>query len=116
MLDRYRPGIEFGHDPARGLFDPYRLGAVNPMTRAAASLRKGTDGWMPFLMSRLPISTGDVTDAAASDDLEALAVALEDSKIVGDGLKHWPKSLVGTAWGPNRFAASMNGLRPSTTS
>jgi DNA polymerase III epsilon subunit-like protein len=43
MLDRYEPAIGFGHDPARGLFDPYRLGAVSPMTRAA-SLRKGTDG------------------------------------------------------------------------
>jgi len=86
MLDRYRPGIEFGHDPARGLFDPYRLGAVNPMTRAAA-LRKGTDGWMDSLMSRLPISTSDISDAAATEYLEALAVALEDGKIVGDEAK-----------------------------
>jgi DNA polymerase-3 subunit epsilon len=53
MLDRYRPGIEFGHDPARGLFDPYRLGAVTPVTRAS-SLRKGTDGWMHSLMSTCP--------------------------------------------------------------
>jgi DNA polymerase III epsilon subunit-like protein len=86
MLDRYRPGIEFGHDPARGLFDPYRLGSVSPMTRAS-SLRKGTDGWMHSLMSRLPISTSDVSDAAATEYLEALAVALEDGKIVGDEAK-----------------------------
>lgn len=86
MLDRYQPAIGFGHDPVRGLFDPYRLGAVNPMTRAA-SLRKGTDGWMHSLMSRLPISAGDVSDAAAAEYLEALAVALEDGKIVGDEAK-----------------------------
>jgi len=86
MLDRYEPAIEFGHGPARGLFDPYRLGAVNPMTRAAA-MRKGTDGWMHSLMSRLPISTGDVNDAAAAEYLETLAVALEDGKIVGDEAK-----------------------------
>jgi DNA polymerase III epsilon subunit-like protein len=86
MLDRYRPGIEFGHDPARGLFNPYRLGSVSPMTRAS-SLRKGADGWMHSLLSRLPISTGDVSDAAASEYLEALAVALEDGKIIGDEAK-----------------------------
>jgi DNA polymerase-3 subunit epsilon len=86
MLDRFRPGIEYGHDPARGLFDPYRLGAVPPMTRAS-SLRKGTDGWMHSLMSRLPISTSDVSDAAAAEYLETLAVALEDGKIVGDEAK-----------------------------
>lgn len=109
MLDRYGPAIEFGHDPARGLFDPYRLGAVNPMTRAAA-LRKGTDGWMSSLMSRLPISTGDVSDAAAAEYLEALAVALEDGKIVGDEAKALAKSPVGAAWGHNRFAALLNGF------
>jgi DNA polymerase-3 subunit epsilon len=86
MLDRFRPGIEFGHDPARGLFDPYRLGRVPPMTRAS-SLRKGTDGWMHSLMSRLPISTSDVSDAAAAEYLETLALALEDGKIIGDEAK-----------------------------
>lgn len=48
MLDRYRPAIGFGHDPARGLFDPYRLGVVSPRTRAA-SLKKGAGGWMHIL-------------------------------------------------------------------
>ncbi|WP_445154535.1 3'-5' exonuclease [Arthrobacter sp. Hor0625] len=86
MLDRYRPGIEFAHSPVRGLFDPYRLGSVRPLTRAS-SLRKGGDGWMHSLLSRLPISTGDVSDAAASEYLEALALALEDGKIVGDEAK-----------------------------
>jgi hypothetical protein len=56
------------------------------MTRAA-SLRKGTDGWMYSLLSRLPLSAGDVSDAAADEYLEALAVALEDGKIVGDEAK-----------------------------
>ena len=86
MLDRYQAAIEFGHDPARGLFEPYQLGAVSPVTRAVA-LRKGTDGWMSSLVSRLPISTGDVSDAAAAEYLEVLAVALEDGKIIGDEAK-----------------------------
>ena len=38
-------------------------------------------------MSRLPISAGDVSDAAAAEYLETLAVALEDGKIVGDEAK-----------------------------
>lgn len=38
-------------------------------------------------MSRLPISTNEVNDAAAAEYLEALAGALEDGKIVGDEAK-----------------------------
>ena len=83
MLDRYQSAIEFGHDPAHGLFDPDRSGAVSPVTRAVA-LRKGTEGSISSLTSRLPISTGDVSDAAAAEYLELLAVVLEDGKIIGD--------------------------------
>lgn len=91
MLERYRPAIEFGHDPARGLFDPFRLGAVPPMTRAS-SLRKGADGWMSSLLSRLPISTSDVADAAATEYLDVLTLALADGKIVGDEAKALSKA------------------------
>ena len=42
---------------------------------------------MYSLMSRLFISAGDVSDAAAAEYLEALAVASEDGKIVGDEAK-----------------------------
>lgn len=42
---------------------------------------------MSSLTSRLPISTGDVSDAAAAEYLELLAVVLEDGKIIGDEAK-----------------------------
>lgn len=86
MLDRYQSGLEFGHGPVSGLFEPHRLGAVSPLTRAVA-LRKGTEGWMSSLVSRLPISTADVSDAAAAEYLELLAVVLEDGKVIGDEAK-----------------------------
>ena len=91
MLERYRPAIEFGHDPAHGLFDPFRVGVVPPLTRAS-SLRKGADGWMSSLLSRLPISTSDVADAAATEYLDVLALALADGKIVGDEAKALSKA------------------------
>lgn len=86
MLDRFGSGLEFGHGPASGLSHPYQVGAVSPVTRAV-SLRKGNDGWMASLMSRLPVSTGDVSDATAAAYLEALASTLEDGKIVGEEAK-----------------------------
>lgn len=86
MLDRFGSGLEFGHGPASGLSNPYRLGAVSPVTRAV-SMRKGSDGWMASLMSRLPMSTEDVSDATAAAYLEAVASALEDGKIVGEEAK-----------------------------
>ncbi|MGN7250957.1 hypothetical protein [Arthrobacter sp. SAFR-014] len=86
MLERYGTEVEFGHAPTSGLSTSHQLGAVRPMTQAA-TLRKGTDGWMSSLMSRLPISTSDVSDAAANAYLDALASALEDGKIVGEEAK-----------------------------
>lgn len=86
MLERFDGGIEFGHPPAYGLGARHRPGTVTPMTRAVA-LRKGTDGWMSSLMSRLPISTGEVSDAAAAAYLDALVSAVEDGKIVGEEAK-----------------------------
>lgn len=91
MLDRYRPAIEYGHHPLQGLFAPHELGLVPPMTRAS-SLRKGTDGWMSSLLSRLPISAADVTDAAAAEYLDVLALALADGKIIGDEAKALAKA------------------------
>lgn len=86
MLERCRPALEFGHGPTSGVFDSYRLGVVSPLTWAVA-LRKGTEGWMSSLMSRLTISGADVSDAAAAEYLELLAVALEDGKMIGDEAK-----------------------------
>jgi DNA polymerase-3 subunit epsilon len=55
---------------------------VRPKTRAAA-LRKGTDGWMSSLMSRLPKSATEASEADAQRYLDALADALEDGRILG---------------------------------
>jgi DNA polymerase-3 subunit epsilon len=55
---------------------------VRPKTRAAA-LRKGTDGWMASLLSRLPLSATEASEADAQRYLDALADALEDGRIVG---------------------------------
>ena len=55
---------------------------VRPKTRAAA-LRKGTDGWMASLMSRLPLSATEASEADAQRYLDALADALEDGRILG---------------------------------
>ncbi len=55
---------------------------VRPKTRAAA-LRKGTDGWMASLLSRLPLSATEASEADAQRYLDALADALEDGRILG---------------------------------
>ncbi|WP_193312810.1 3'-5' exonuclease [Georgenia subflava] len=86
MLERYGAPLAFGCTPASGLRGHHRAGAVSPVTRAS-SLRKGNDGWMASLMSRLPISAGEVVDATAAVYLDALAAALEDGKIVGEEAK-----------------------------
>jgi len=80
----------------RGLDEPLAYGAdvradlgggprgmSTPRTRAVG-LRRGTDGWMSSLLSRLPTTGAEADDAMATDYLSALAVALEDGKIVGD--------------------------------
>ena len=63
---------------------------MRPVTRAV-ELRRGTDGWMHSLMARLPMSTGDVDDAATEVYLDALAEALADGKILGDEAKYLAK-------------------------
>lgn len=83
MLSRHGSPLRYGCAPhlvgrMPGGGDPLRL-----VTRAVA-LRKGTDGWMHSLMSRLPMSTSDVDDPAAEVYLDALAEVLSDGKIVGE--------------------------------
>jgi DNA polymerase-3 subunit epsilon len=55
---------------------------VRPKTRAA-TLRKSTDGWMASLMSRLPLTATEASEAHAQRYLDALAGALEDGRIAG---------------------------------
>jgi DNA polymerase-3 subunit epsilon len=85
MLDRHRTPLVYDCAPCSGLAAGLP-GGVTPVTRAA-KLRKGTDGWMASLMARLPMSTGEVGDAAAEEYLDALAEALSDGKLVGEEAK-----------------------------
>ena len=59
---------------------------VRPKTRAV-ELRRGTDGWMASLMSRLPMSAAEASDVEGQRYLDALADALEDGRIVGGEAK-----------------------------
>lgn len=93
MLDTYGEPLHYSCGP----FVPAGIvaGRLRPVTRAVA-LRKGTDGWMHSLMARLPMSAGDVDDAATEVYLDALAEVLADGKIVGDEAKALAK-LAGAA-------------------
>jgi DNA polymerase III epsilon subunit-like protein len=77
-----------------------------PKTRAA-ELRKGTEGWMASVMARLPMSAAEARDVDAERYLEALAVALEDGKIVGDEAKALAK-LAGSAGLGGRQVADLH--------
>ncbi|MET1156420.1 MAG: hypothetical protein ABWX72_19720 [Arthrobacter sp.] len=49
------------------------------------------------MMSRLPIDAGDVSDAAASEYLEALAVTLEDGKTLSLAMFRWTSSIMASS-------------------
>ncbi|HLM04612.1 MAG TPA: exonuclease domain-containing protein [Blastococcus sp.] len=59
---------------------------ARPKTRAV-ELRRGTDGWMASLMSRLPMSVADASDVEGQRYLDSLADALADGRIVGGEAK-----------------------------
>lgn len=62
-------------------------GAPPALITRAVALRKGTDGWMQSLVTRLP-ATGVVTDDASTEVyLDALAEVLSDGKLTGDEAK-----------------------------
>ncbi|WP_324654025.1 PolC-type DNA polymerase III [Georgenia sp. H159] len=86
MLDRHGSALSYVHSPSWGLRGHFPVGARRPVTRAV-NLRKGQDGWMASLMSRLPLSASEVDDAAAAVYLETLGDVLEDGKIIGDEAK-----------------------------
>ena len=58
-----------------------------PLVTRAVALRKGTDGWMHSLMSRLPTSGLAPNDAAAEAYLDALAEVLSDGRITREEAK-----------------------------
>ena len=84
MLDAHGSPLRYGTVPYTHTLPQAPAAAL--VTRAVA-LRKGTDGWMHSLMSRLPMSATDVDDDAADAYLDALSDALVDGKIVGDEAK-----------------------------
>lgn len=59
---------------------------VSLVTRAA-SLRKGTEGWMTNLVSRLPMNGNAISDNVGFVYFESLTSALEDGRILGDEAK-----------------------------
>jgi DNA polymerase-3 subunit epsilon len=76
------------------------------ITRAVA-LRKGADGWMQSLVSRLPTSGVAADDAAAEAYLDALAEVLADGKITGDEVRVLAQ-LAGSAGMGGEQVLSMN--------
>ncbi|WP_116111984.1 3'-5' exonuclease [Austwickia chelonae] len=85
MLDRHEAPLFYDCEPYR---HSNRLLTERPrlVTRATA-LRKGQDGWMASLISRLPMSANDVDDATAEAYFEALAAVMEDGRITGEEAK-----------------------------
>lgn len=86
MLSRHGSPLRYGCSP-HSANEPARGGDALRLVTRAVALRKGTDGWMHSLMSRLPMSANDVDDAAAEVYVDALSEVLTDGKIVGDEAK-----------------------------
>ncbi|WP_160005789.1 3'-5' exonuclease [Nocardioides sp. AX2bis] len=86
MLHRHGSPLRFAC-PAYSHGGNLRSGVPLQLVTRAVELRKGTDGWMHSLMSRLPMSANDADDSAAEVYLEALGEVLADGKIVGDEAK-----------------------------
>lgn len=80
MLDRYAGPLTYHTGPPA--LPGLPVGVAAPRTRAVR-LRKGADGWMASLMSRLPMSAAEATTAEADMYLSQLSAALEDGKLVG---------------------------------
>ena len=85
MLRRHGSPLRYGC-PAYSRRGAPAAGEVRLVTRAV-ELRRGTDGWMHSLMSRLPMSANDIDDLTAEVYLEALGEVLADGKIVGEEAK-----------------------------
>ena len=72
--------------------DPHQHSVVTPapparlVTRAVA-LRKGADGYMSSLLTRLPMTANEADDTFVEVYLEALSEVLADGKIVADEAK-----------------------------
>lgn len=53
----------------------------------ASKLRKGQEGWMANLVSKLPVTVGDIHPTAAEAYLDLLADAVSDGRIIGEEAK-----------------------------
>lgn len=84
MLDRYRDVLGYACAPlsTSGLRTVLPATFARPRTRAVA-LRKGDDGWMTSLLSRLPMSAAEAGGPEAERYLSCLSDALADGRIVG---------------------------------
>ncbi|HTO01457.1 MAG TPA: 3'-5' exonuclease, partial [Microthrixaceae bacterium] len=77
------PGPEWFVMPGRL---PSRVVTSNPRTRASR-LRKGEDGWMASILSKLPLTSTEADDDVVEAYFRAVSLALEDGKIIGDEAK-----------------------------
>lgn len=102
MLHRCQGPLAY-RTPAPTMPTPPRS-VAGPKTRAPG-LRKGADGWIASLMSRLPMSAAEATDAEAEAYLAALSQALEDGKLVGHEAKALAKLAGRAGMGAAQVAA-----------
>lgn len=94
MLDRRVATLRYADEPMRWP-TPRSDAPLNIVTRAA-EMRRGTEGWMHSLISRLPMSANEVQGDVAEAYFEMLATALEDGKIIGEEARALAK-LAGSA-------------------
>lgn len=85
MVTKLRSPLVYSATPFEWDHSPGRSGL--PLVTRAVALRKGTDGWMQSLMSRLPASGTTLEDAATETYLDALTQVLSDGKLTGDEAK-----------------------------
>ena len=105
MFDANRAALSYAAAPI-ARFPNLPLNVVVPRTRAV-SMRKGNEGWMHSLLSRLPMTAAEASDAQAQAYLDALEDVLEDGKIIGTEAKLLAK-LAGAAGMGAAQVASLN--------
>lgn len=103
MLGRYGRPLGYG-------CDPHQHSVVTPATPArlvtrAVALRKGADGYMSSLLTRLPMTANEADDTFVEVYLEALSEVLADGKIVADEAKQLAQLAGAAGLGRTQIAA-----------
>lgn len=85
LLERHDDGLRFPIAPYS--FDMSTAQPSGRIVTRASNLRKGDEGWMNNLVSRLPMSGLTASDSVSFAYLDALGTALADGKIIGSEAK-----------------------------